>query len=469
VRDFEPVFLPIEKAPVDRYSATFGRAFNVCPRAAYLYADTKGGAATADLQRGSAVHRINELATLAAVEQGEPGVPPPEVVKAIANEVLADPEYHVPVEQHDYIRECAYRWAAETVIDPASLIAVETLFVLDVDGMQIRCKIDRAEILEGGAAALVVDYKSTRNLPAYEDIGRKRPVDGSIAAKDYQLVLYALAVVFGVPVRMEACHDCHGTGVERFDEGLGERCSTCKGRAWREVPEPFSLAERAQRVDLSFVYPGIEEKSTGLMAHRDLSLTILELHEYLDSLRAQVAQVRSSVETGSWPAVYGVDHCKECPAPDRCPIPKELRKHAGTINTRAEAEEAAEQLAVEKLQHAARRKELVAWVKSQPLGERALFYGRNAVIEVGYQEAVEITDREGMFEAIDRAVQFGEVFDRSRFERVKKSTPIKDRKLSEAELEERWLNNNNGEVDGDGSDGTGDAGAAGAADGSAGG
>jgi hypothetical protein len=36
-RRFEPVFLPEDRVPRDRMSATFGRAFNVCPRAAFLY------------------------------------------------------------------------------------------------------------------------------------------------------------------------------------------------------------------------------------------------------------------------------------------------------------------------------------------------------------------------------------------------------------------------------------------------
>lgn len=420
-RKFEPVWLPEDRMPRDRMSVTFGRAYNVCPRAAFLYQLHKGGASTSNLERGSALHRVLELGVLAMVEQSE-GSLPPEVVKSIVNEVLADPEYRVPLEEHDYIRECAYRWADETEISPDELIAVETLVVLDVDGLKVRMKIDRAELKDGGKVCSVVDYKSSRALPSFEDIGRKRP-DGSIAAKDYQLVLNGLGLAFGTPVRIETCPRCVGAGCPPEDP-LG-----CRGRGEIEIEEPFTLAKTAQKFELAFVYPGIET-SDGTMARRPVSLTRLELHEYLDSLRAQVAQVRHSVETGDWPASYGA-HCSECACPAQCPIPEELRKHAGSINTDEEAVEAAEQLAREKDEHAARRKELIAYVKSRP-GKR-LRYGRDQVMEVGYQERVTL-DKEGLFAAIERAIRYGEAFDRADFEKRSNSTPIVDRRLTEEEL-----------------------------------
>jgi hypothetical protein len=424
-RKFAPVFLPEGRVPRDRMSATFGRAFNVCPRAAFLYQLHKGGASTHPMERGSALHRVLELATVAAIERGEPRIPP-EVVKAIVNEVLADPAYWTPFEEHDYIRESCYRWAEETEIIPEQVVAVETLFVLAVDGFEVRCKIDLAELVDGGKTCRVRDYKSSRSLPSFEDIGRKRP-DGSIAAKDYQLVLYGLALAFGTPIRFEACAICGGRGF-----GMKNLCPNCSGRGVVEVLEPFGVATLAQQFELSYVYPGIKT-SDGTMAHRDVSLTRLELHEYMDSLRAQVAQVRHSVDTGDWPASYG-SHCVECPASSECPIPVELRKHAGTINTVEQAAEAAEQLAREKDEHAARRKELIAFVKALPEGERRLRYGRDQVLYVGYEEKTTIPDREAMWDAVDRALRGEEPFDRSRFVRKSNSTPIKDGRLSEEEL-----------------------------------
>lgn len=417
---FEPVFLPPELAPTRSFSVTLGRAYNLCPRAAFLYAKYRREMAPkAELLVGSVCHRVYELATKTAVEEGE-STPPPELVKAIVNEVLADPGYWCPVEYHDYIRESAYRWASETVIDPETLIAVETLFEVDLGPLVLRAKIDRAELHDGGKRLVVKDYKSTRNLYSQEDIGRKRN-DGTIAAKDYQLVSYAVACVFGVPIR------------ESVDLVTGER---------REVREPFSLAEHAQVVDVAYVFPGIEVQ--GEMAERGATLTILELHEYRDSLVAQAAQIVESRESGDWGAVYGEGHCVECPCQAECPIPAERRRHAGTISSIEDAAEAQEQLAAEKLVHTARDKELVNFVKSLPKGHQQLFWGRNHVLEVGYQEVEEIVDREEMWAAMQRAVEHGEPFDRAKHVKVKKSTPIKRRKLSEAELEERRANEQEG-------------------------
>ena len=409
--DFKPVFLPPELAPTRSFSATFGRAYNLCKRAAYLYAKyRREPAPSVPLLVGSCLHRILQLCTVAAIEQGE-GRVPPELAKAIAIEVFADPEYWCPVEHHDYIREAVYRWAEWTEIDPEKVIAVETLFELDLGPLVLRAKIDRAELHDGGKRLVVKDYKSTRNLYSQEDIGRKRS-DGTIAAKDYQLLAYALAAVFGVPVR------------ESVDFATGERV---------ETREPFALAEHAQVFDLAYVFPGIEV--AGEMAERGATLTILELHEYLDSFRAQASQIVHSVATGDWPAVYGETHCWECPCQAECPIPVERRRWAGSINTVEQASEASEQMAAERLMFDARTRELNTFAKSLPPATR-IFYGRNHVLEVGYQESEEIIDREAMWAAMQRAVEFGEPFDRAKHVRVKKSTPIRRRKLTEAELEE---------------------------------
>jgi hypothetical protein len=224
----------------------------------------------------------------------------------------------------------------------------------------------------------VRDYKSSRALPAFEDIGRKRP-DGSIAAKDYQLVLYGLALAFGTPIRFEACA---GAPVAR---AAGEEpVPELRGRGVVEVLEPFGVATLAQQFELSYVYPGIKtsDGTDGAPRREPDPSRASRVH----GLAAGAGRAGPhSVETGDWPASYG-SHCVECPAPSECPIPVELRKHAGTINTVEEAAEAAEQLAREKDEHAARRKELIAFVKALPEGERRLRYGRDQVLYVGYEE-----------------------------------------------------------------------------------
>jgi hypothetical protein len=438
---FQPVHLP--EGLGGRASQTFLRHYDRCPRSAYLYALHKDDAKTVEMVRGTAIHEACARGTLAAIEQGEPGIPP-EVAKAITDEVLA--EQHVPIEQHDYIRESVYRWASEATFDPGSVVAVETLFVLDIGGYQVRAKVDFAQLLEDGAAVLVRDFKSSRAAPAYDEIARKRP-DGTLAAKSFQLVLYAVLLAFGVPVRVEKCDNCFGTGVmwgndtehatmaEAWEAGAW--CPLCGGATRDEIPEPFSVASQAQRFDLEFVYPGIEDRE-GRMPTRPMSLTRLELIEYRASLEALLTRVAASEASGDWPAIVSDAGCGECPAAQLCPIPVELRDHRGTINSVDEAAEACEVLDREKAEHRARQTELRNFAKANG-GE--IRYGRK-VFELVYSEHEEIRDKEGLLAAVDRAVRYGDPFERSEFVKVKGRTDFKARDMSEEELEEGNGGNN---------------------------
>jgi hypothetical protein len=300
VRRFEPVHLPEGRRLNGKASQTLLRHMNTCPRSAFLYALNKGDASTPEMQRGSGLHAVIDRSTRAAIDQGEPFIPP-EVVKAIVNEVLADPEFAIPVEEHDYLRESAYRWAGEWTVDPTAVVAAETMFALQIGGYEVRCRIDFAELRERGAVVYVADYKSSRAAPAFEDVSRKRS-DGTLAAKNFQLVLYALVLAFGVPVRVEECVYCHGRPSEmpptlRFN--LGGHCSGCDDRGVVEVPEPFPVASRAQRFDLEFVFPGIEDRD-GKMLRRPVTLTRLELEEYRASLEGLLrgSRTRRSPATG---------------------------------------------------------------------------------------------------------------------------------------------------------------------------
>jgi hypothetical protein len=161
-RKFDPVWLPEDRALNGRASQTLLAKFNQCRRGAFLYRLHDGGPASHEMHRGSALHEIARRATLAAIDQGEPLIPG-EIVKAIADEVLA--EMDVPFEQQDYVRECSWRLAGWLTLNPASVVAVETLFVLELGDWTIRGKIDFAEAMDDGAAVRVVDYKSSRALP----------------------------------------------------------------------------------------------------------------------------------------------------------------------------------------------------------------------------------------------------------------------------------------------------------------
>jgi hypothetical protein len=197
------------------------------------------------------------------------------------------------------------------------------------------------------------------------------------------------------------------------------------------VPEPFSVAGQAQRADLEFVYPGIEDRE-GRMLTRPMSLTRLELIEYRASLEALLTRLAASEVSGDWPAIVSDAACSECPAAQLCPIPAELRDHRGTINSVAEAAEACEVLDREKAEHRARQTELRNFAKVNG-GE--IRFGRKTW-ELVYSEHEEIRDKDGLLAAVDRAVRYGDPFERSEFVKVKGRTDFKARDLSDEELEE---------------------------------
>jgi hypothetical protein len=328
-----------------------------------------------------------------------------------------------------------YRWASETAVDPSAVIACETLIVLDVDGFPVRMKVDFAELLEGGAAVRVADYKFAPGMPTQEEVARKRP-DGSLMARSFQLVLYALGLRYGRPVRVEDCDACDGDGkfysraTVAAEPGDDPDCLACDGGGVIEMPEPFPLAERAQRFDLEYIYPGIEDRD-GKMGRRRMSLTALELDAYRHSLGAVVARLREAERTGDWPAQTSDAACSECPAPRECPIPAELRDYAGRINTDAEASEALEKLDRDKALHAARMREAKAHAKSNG---GAIRFGKDKMAEFVATSSETIRDKEGLRIAVERAVRYGEPFEWSEHVQTKTGTSFKVRTLTADEL-----------------------------------
>jgi hypothetical protein len=313
---------------------------------------------------------------------------------------------------------------------------------------------------------MVKDYKSARAAPPYEEIARKRP-DGMLLAKSFQLILYALELAFGVPVRVEPCKCAdlpplrfvEGIEVEDLDAGPGAivltpepvevTCTLCEGRGYIETPEPFPLAGRANRFDLEYVYPGIEDRD-GKIVTRKLSLTRAELDEYRLSLEGLLARVADSEESGNWLAVVSDAACSECPAASQCPIPAELRDHRGTVNTVEEAAEAFECLQREKATIGARGKELRLFVKR--FGP--VRFGGGMVAEIGYTTSERIDDKEEMFAAQERAVLYGEPFARHRYVKTVESFPLVVRALTAEELaESEDSNGQDGDGGRDGGDG----------------
>jgi hypothetical protein len=285
---------------------------------------------------------------------------------------------------------------------------------------EVRARIDFAEVLEHGAVCAVRDYKSSYAAPPYDEVARKRR-DGSLAAKSFQLVLYALCLAYGVPVREEECEGCGGCGMvawpvleggqavppsvraeidlETIDSEAGF-CEDCNGRGRIEVREPFPVASRAQRFDLEFVYPALENQD-GKMIRRPVTLTRLELEQYRASLEGVVARLAHADATGDWPAVVSDEACHQCPSSPECPIPAELRDHRGEINTPGECADALEVRARVAAEQRAIGKEIRAFVKANG----PVRFGREMVAEIGFTQSERIKDKDGFMQAVDRAVR----------------------------------------------------------------
>lgn len=431
---FEPVHLPPDRRLNGRVSQTMLRHYNGCPRSGYLYAAYKGEASTVEMERGKAVHTAIERIINATIEQ-EAASLPPELGKAIGEEVLA--ATHLPVEEHDYVRESLFRFADEWEIT-GTPIAVEQLIVLELAGWQVRMKVDYAAAQRDGRTVYVADFKSGRGAPSFEDVARKRP-DGSLSAKNFQLLLYALGLAFGKPIEVEECPDCDGMGLRLIRPGgdpqaeVDEPCRTCREADYVEVVYDRDLAPRVQQFEMEFVFPGIEDHE-GRMLRRPVSLTKLELEEYRQSFVAVLERLSRSEESGDWPAIVSDAACAECPAKSLCPIPRELRDHRGVINSVEQAADALEVMDRWKAINLALGKEIKGFARAR--GLREIRFGRDKARRFVAQPKTEIRDRDGMFAAMERAVRYGEEFDRSAWVRTRTATEFRDVTLSVDELAE---------------------------------
>jgi hypothetical protein len=421
---FAPVHLPEDRGLNDRASQTFLKHYDLCPRAGYLYQTHKGGFTNVAMMRGTALHEILERATKTALFQREPLIPP-DVVKAICAEVLSDPRFPVPMEEHDFLRESVYRWAYDADFSADAVVAVEHLFVLPVAGFEVRCKIDYAEVRHGSLK--VVDYKSGRGAPSQESVSRKR-ADGSYAVRAFQLVLYLLAVRYGQRMIVEDCIPCNGSGVliDRWDEE--SVCDFCEGqKRFEKVAANWSRPD-AKEWEAELVFPGIETRD-GEMLRRGGTLTATELDEYLTSLEGLLERVKASEESGDWPAVVSDEACGMCPAPGECPIPRELRSHAEGVESLEQAAEAAEVLDRSEARNRAIRKDIKAFCQNHGISLR---YG-NKVFEFVPSSSVRV-DREGLEEAWKDHQLHGSPFDPLLFQKTSNGTNFRSRDLKPEEM-----------------------------------
>jgi hypothetical protein len=423
---FAPVHLPEDRHLNGKASQTFLKHYNLCPRSAYLYQTHKGSYTSVEMMRGTALHEILERATKTAIHMREPIIPA-DVVKAIAAEVLSDPRFPVPMEEHDYLRESVFRWAGETDFDPDAVVAVESLFVLPVAGFEVRCKIDYAAVRQG--VLKVEDYKSGRGAPSQESVARKRD-DGSYAVKAFQLVLYLLALRYGKRYFVRTCPSCNGEGQGTDNWGEPFLCEECFGKLRIEEEDEDWERPAAEVWEAELVFPGIETRD-GLILRRGGTLTAPEMDAYLGSLESTLARVKHSEETGDWPAVVSDEACGMCPAQAACPIPTELRAFQGVLETAEQASETAE--VHDRLVATAGdlRKALRSFCKQTGVELR---FG-NKVWEFVPRSSVRV-DREGLEEAWKNHQLHGEPFHPELFQKTSSGTDFRSRDLRPDEINE---------------------------------
>lgn len=433
MRDFKPVE-PID--PPNRLSVTFLKLADHCMRAGYLALAHKG-AASHRMLGGSAFHTGAERLMLDLIESGEQSVYAPQTIvvgeslaleeekdaklglsqttAAIVDEILEeDLEHAPPAHEADAVRQMLYHLAIGNDVNPQSVVGVEQPFVLELDaGWQLVGKVDLAYLLEPGFAA-VDDFKTGYGIPGEGDFL------GSTTG--FQLRTYAVLLAFGRPATfVNADGQPIGPGDDRED-----------GRYVATGPRMQGL----QRVRARAVYPRYLTGEDG-DPDRRLRCRVLRqpdgrewlsrqmLHEHRLDLERRARAVSAAFSSWDWPAVPG-DHCSECPAQALCPIPKELRNYAGSMNHPEEAGEA--------LDWADRTSANVRAVRAE--ARRFIEHNGPAPAPVGMEYALEVkatralrkrggrSDLDGLLAAATAAAEFGEAFDPAEFVREGQKTEL---------------------------------------------
>lgn len=389
---------------------------------------------------------------------------------ALVAEVLREhPDLVVARREVDDVRELAYHWAIGYDVDPQDVAGVEQLFVLDLQcGVRISGKLDVAALL-GVDVAQVDDYKTGRAMPTQEEY------EGSV-----QPWFYAVLLCFGTPVDVHACpagcgrdwpigsdcEVCEGRGyVEVKREPVGQYVQGVRMRELypsAKLRDDGTLHRREMFVHRTLVadyLADLEEKAARLLArfgtkvercpscHGEPTLRC-DCDCYPGSTGERIAcegrglaqcsgcggpekppvehvaapcatcDGRGVIVDGSWdfPARSG-SWCSMCPAAHECPLPEELRDHAGTVNTLAQASEAWAKTQLAKTQLAAIEKEVKTFAKAHDVaivvGDLSWRWEPKTGRAVRKKRGR--SDWDGLVDAVVEAAEFGVPFDVSEF------------------------------------------------------
>lgn len=405
----EPIDLP------SRWSQTFLRHGDRCMRSAYLY--LKHGSAPANhLDRGTALHVFAEQVPWTLLQSAQmdqegavpgsaepaPAVLEADVAETMMNVVLAEhPELAVTIDDADHLREMVYHLAGDERgrdgkrrpdgrhypvgfdWDPTAVVAVERMWVLELDGVRLVGKIDVAWLL-ASMVLRVRDYKTSLAIPKVEEF-----------AGGFQLKFYGALMLFGQPLNEQ-------TG--ELEPGIGD------GINW---------------VDVGEVYPRYTRRDDGTVMDRTVTFSRTELRKFVDEdLTRLVRRMKGAFETWEFPAARGDAQCSQCPASAECPLPSVLRPHAGEINTIEQAEEALTWAEMTAAKVSATRAEAKAFARA---------HGVTVPCGTDTEYAFVVDEKwstrwEDLEEGVEKARLFGQPFALSEVRRRSASTSFKKRK-----------------------------------------
>lgn len=293
-------------------SQTFLRHHDRCDRAAMLYLTYRAGAGGHELNRGTIVHETwDRCLRWLAERQGEFGgalggsgdyVPspeerveqaaasvPPEVGREFLIETMkAHPELQVNSQERDACRYMVDHLCRGTYF-PNTIIGIETTLTLEINGFVVLIRPDLIEDL-GGGICQITDWKTAFPPDSETFVRQAYDRDGNPRwAGNFQLNMGAVVAHFG-----------------KAADGL-----------------PLGDFSRYRLV---LGYPR-ELRADGIV-RRIIDVDERQLHTYKDDLALQLDRLRDvNIAEGRWQPTPG-NHCRECPAELKCPLPAVLREEA---------------------------------------------------------------------------------------------------------------------------------------------
>lgn len=405
----EPVSWEVERPR--RMSVTLGRKADECARDAGLYLRYKGKASTGPLIRGSLGHLALERIMGSLMAHGESSLfapqPGEDPVKAAAevsqttkdwvDELAVETGWPISEAELDQCRIVAYHFAIANDVDPGQVVALEQTFVLPLDdGGELIGKVDLAWMTPEGILE-VRDYKTSLYVP-----------EEAAVQSLVQVPWYAALILWGRPLHRRDC-DCAGQvtlvcracgGRDLYPAQYVEKhmvdgqawascttcgapdrdgtpqdvvpCARCEGRGYvEELGEPLGL-DFVQWVRCMQVYPMFINEASGLMSSRggDRLWSLPDLRDKANAASRIWARVLRGVNERVWPAKSG-SHCAECTARVECPLPAQLRSHAGEIDSAEQASEAMEWAVRQGALVTATKKEVASFMKTARAPEDA--------------------------------------------------------------------------------------------------